>query len=66
MMKKLTAKETYRRLLFKERMMKKANKALNNIQLAYKKLEDLQNSCPHYDSEYRNRGSGQNLSLIHI
>lgn len=54
---KLSPKEVYKRLKFKERMQKKVAIATDNIQKAYKKLSDLQESCPHYDSIYRNRAS---------
>lgn len=57
-MKKLTAKETYKRLLFKEQMEKKVKTAKAAIKRAETKLAELRLSCPHYHSEYRNRGSG--------
>jgi transposase-like protein len=55
----LPAKEVYKRLLFKERMHKKVAKADAGIKKAYQKLHDLQETCPHYDSEYRNYGNGE-------
>lgn len=57
MNQKLTAEETYKRLKFKEQMQKKVVAATNNIEKAYKKLTDLQESCPHFDSVYKNKGS---------
>jgi transposase-like protein len=58
--KQLPAKEVYKRLKFKEQMQKKVAKAKDGIKKAYQKLEDIQKTCPHYDSEYRNHGSTGN------
>lgn len=55
--RKLPAKEVYKRLKFKESMQKKIAKAEDQIEKAYSKLHELQESCPHYDSVYKNRGS---------
>ena len=57
MMKKLTAKETYKRLQFAEEMKKKVKRAEASVARAEKKLAELQLSCPHYHSEYKNKGS---------
>lgn len=59
MTEKLSAKEVYKRLKFKEQMQKKVAKADAVIKKAYQKLYDLQETCPHYDSEYRNRGNSE-------
>jgi transposase-like protein len=57
MAEKLSAKEVYKRLKFKEQIQKKITTAQKAIKKAYQKLEDLQAACPHYDSEYRNKGN---------
>ena len=59
MAEKLSAKEVYKRLKFKEQIQKKVTKAQLAIQKAEEKLEDIQDSCPHYDSEFRNRGNSE-------
>lgn len=59
-MGKVTPKEVYKRLLFKEKMKKKVAAAEKKIELAEKALEKIQKSCPHYDSVYRNKGSTGN------
>ena len=56
-MKKLSPKEVYKRLKFKEQIQKKVETAKKNIAKAEAKLDALQDSCPHYDSEYVNKGS---------
>jgi hypothetical protein len=60
MTSKLSAKETYKRLKFKEQIQKKIASADASIKKAYEKLDAIQKSCPHYDSEYKNRGSSGN------
>jgi len=57
MAEKLSAKEVYKRLKFKEQIQKKVAKARLAIQKAEEKLEAIRDTCPHYDSEYRNRGN---------
>lgn len=56
-MKKLSPKEVYKRLKVSEATRKKVIKAQEGIVKAYQKLDLIQKACPHYDSEYRNRGS---------
>lgn len=56
-MTNLSPKEYTKRYTVRECILKKVAKAEAAIVAATKSLENIRNTCPHYDSEYRNRGS---------
>lgn len=57
MTEKLSPKEVNKRLKFKEQLQKKIAIAQKGVDKAEDKLYALRNSCPHYDSYYKNKGS---------